>query len=310
MLARVGVVAFNTYREAVRARILHGLFAAALGTGAYSLVVGAFTLRNNMRVVADLGAFFISLFGVIVAVVLTASSLYRELELKTLFPILARPIRRTEYLVGKFFGTVLTLFTFVAANVGALLIALGQLSGQHWGWAVGVGLGWSALVLGLGFSLPRWRTSLPILWAAVLAIAGWFLAAGAPDDRRVLVGLAALTLLEVCVVTGIALVFASFSTPFLTAVLTFGVFLIGRSADTLARLPVKVFGEVIHLGGVAASRVFPNLMIYVPARPLLTGEALGTPLGVYLGYAALHALAWTVGLLAFASWVFRRRDFI
>src|SRR5689334_16160318 len=105
MLSRIGVVAFNTYREAVRARVLHGLFGLALATAAYCVVVGQFALRSSMRVVSDLGAASISIYGVVVAVVLGATSLYRELELKTVFPILARPIRRTEYLVGKYLGT-------------------------------------------------------------------------------------------------------------------------------------------------------------------------------------------------------------
>ena len=56
MLARIGIITLNTYREAVRARVLHGLFALALGTGAYALVVGQFALRSSMRVVSDLGS--------------------------------------------------------------------------------------------------------------------------------------------------------------------------------------------------------------------------------------------------------------
>src|SRR4051812_34788435 len=104
MLARVAVVALNTYREAVRARILHGLFALALLTSGYSLVVGAYTAGNQLRVVSDLGAASVSLYSIIVAVVLGATSLYRELELKTLYPILARPVGRAEYLAGKYLG--------------------------------------------------------------------------------------------------------------------------------------------------------------------------------------------------------------
>src|SRR5512143_3435109 len=100
MLTRIGVVLLNTYREAVRARVLHGLFALAIATAGYCLVVGAFALNSSLRVVSDLGAASVSLYGIIVAVVLGATSLYRELELKTLFPILARPVSRTEYLAG------------------------------------------------------------------------------------------------------------------------------------------------------------------------------------------------------------------
>jgi Cu-processing system permease protein len=126
----------------------------------------------------------------------------------------------------------------------------------------------------------------------------------------VVVGAAALTLCEVAIVTSIATVFSSFSSPFLTATFTFGVFIVGRSADTLAHLPVRYFGNAIHDLAVWLSKVVPNLMLYVPPRSVLTGEAAGVSLGGYLGLAALQAVAWSVGLLAFASLVFKRRDFL
>jgi ABC-type transport system involved in multi-copper enzyme maturation permease subunit len=310
MLARLLVIALNTYREAVRARILHGLFAVALATTGYSLVVGAYTSRSQLRVVSDLGAASISLYAIVVAVVVGATSLYRELELKTLFPILARPVSRTEYLTGKYLGTLLLLLVFVAANTGITLLAIGVIAGRGLGQVVGLGLG-SAVVLGaVGYKVRRSLTYLPIAWAAFLMACGVGLAAGAPDDRRVLVGLAVLTMCEVAIVTGIATLFASFSSPFLTAIFTFAVFVVGRSADTLATLPERVFGPAIHALGVALSKVVPNLMLYVPARPLLTGEAADVPLWPYVGGAALHAFAWSLLLLAAASIIFRRRDFI
>jgi Cu-processing system permease protein len=310
MLARVLVVALNTYREAVRARILHGLFALALATTAYSVVVGAYTAKNQLRVVSDLGAAAISLYSIIVAVVLGATSLYRELELKTLFPILARPISRTEYLVGKYLGTLLVLLVFVAANSGISLLAIAVIAGRSL--AAVLLLGWGS-VAGCAL-IAYWRRStmtyLPIAWAAVLAVSGALLAAGAPDDRRVLLGLGTLTLCEVAIVAGLATVFSSFSSPFLTAVFTFAFFLAGRSADTMARLPVRVFGQALHDFFVGVSKVLPNLMLYVPPRPLLTGEVADVPLWPYLGGAALHALAWSLLLLGLASLIFRRRDFI
>src|SRR3954469_2402716 len=155
MLTRVGVIALNAYREAVRARILHGLFALALATAAYALVVGAYASRTRLRVVSDLGAASTSLYAIVVAVVLGATSLYRELELKTIFPILARPIRRSEYLVGKLLGTVLPLAVFVLANCGVLLVAIGVLSGRSPG-AVAGGLLAAAVAVGVvGWRRPR-----------------------------------------------------------------------------------------------------------------------------------------------------------
>src|SRR3954466_14030913 len=179
MLARVSVVALNTYREAVRARVLHGLFALALATAGYSLVVGAFALHSSLRVVSDLGAASISVYGIVVAVVLGATSLYRELALKTIFPILARPIRRSEYLVGKYLGTVLTLAVFIAANSGVLLLALGvQAGGSAWAPLLGV-LGVTVLLAVSSFRWSRWRTFLPIPWALAILLLGAYFARAA-----------------------------------------------------------------------------------------------------------------------------------
>jgi Cu-processing system permease protein len=310
MLARVVAVSLNTYREAVRARILHGLFALALGTAGYALVVGAYASRSRMRVVSDLGSASISLYAVTVAVVLGATSLYRELELKTIFPILARPLRRSEYLVGKLFGTVLTLAVFIAANAGALLLALSVLAGRS---ALVIAVGVFALGAAAGvlaWRVPRARTYLPVLLALCLWVFGFLLSGGAPDDRRVIAGSAVLTLCEVVVIASIATLFSSFSSPFLTAVFTLSVFVVGRSADSLAKLPKRVFGETIHTAGVWLGKVVPNLMLYVPPRPLLTGEAVGSDLPQYLLLALGHACAWSVLLIAVASTVFKRRDFL
>jgi len=310
MLARVLVVALNTYREAVRARILHGLFALALLTTAYSLVVGAYTAGNQQRVVSDLGAAAISLYSIIVAVVMGATSLYRELELKTLFPILARPISRAEYLAGKYLGTLLLLVVFVGGNTGIALLAIAATAGRGPWLVLGLLLGSVALLGVLGYFARRSITYLPMIGALWVSVCGALLASGAPDERRVLLGLGALAICEAAIVTGLATLFSSFSSPFLTAVCTFGLFLTGRSADTLARLPVRIFGPFVHGLGAALAKVVPNLMLYVPPRPLLTGEAAGVGLGPYLGGAALHALGWALLLLGLSSLIFRRRDFI
>ncbi|HEV8548878.1 MAG TPA: ABC transporter permease subunit [Polyangiaceae bacterium] len=310
MLTRVAVVALNTYREAVRARILLGLFALALGTGGYALVVGAYANRSRLRVVSDLGAASISIYAIAVAIVLGATSLYRELELKTIFPILARPIRRAEYLVGKLLGTVLTLAVFIAINGGSLLLAIAVLSGRPL-LPIAYGVLAGAVAVGLlAWRRPRLQSYLPILCAVVLGLAGFVLAGGAPDDRSVIAGSAALTLCEILVIASAATLFSAFSSPFLTAVFTLAVFIVGRSADALGRLPEKMFGAFIHGLGAVVAKVVPNLMWYVPPRSLLTGEAAGESLSTHLALSAGYAVCWAVGLLTLAAIVFKRRDFL
>jgi ABC-type transport system involved in multi-copper enzyme maturation permease subunit len=309
MLGKLSAIALNTYRENVRARLLHGLFALAVATVGYSLIVGAYAFKDTLRVVSDLSSASISLYGIVVAVVLGATSLHRELELKTAFPILARPVARTEYLVAKFLGSWLTLFVFVAANCGMALVAIAVLGGAH---SQSVYVGLSALVVFvvvMAWRLPRYRTYLPLIVAVLGVGLGWFLADVAPDDRRVLIGSTTLSLCEIAVVIAIANLFASFSSPFLTAMLTLGIVVVGRSADTLARLPERVFGDTISSAAKVIAKVVPNLMTYVPARPLLTGELPGSNLPAYVGSASIMALGWILLLLTLSSLLFSRRDF-
>ena len=115
-VAKVLAIMFNTYREAVRARILHGLFALAVASALYALIVGQYASRNSLRVVSDVGSFAVSIYGIVVAIVMGATGLYREVELKTVFPILARPLTRGQYLLGKYLGTMQTLLVFMLAN--------------------------------------------------------------------------------------------------------------------------------------------------------------------------------------------------
>ncbi|MET0595464.1 MAG: ABC transporter permease [Polyangiaceae bacterium] len=305
---RIAALALNTYREAVRARLLLGLFALAIATALYSIAVGEFALKNASRVVADLGAASISIYAIVVAVIIGATSLYRELEQKTIFPILARPVWRAEYLVGKYAGTLLTIAVFIALDAAAVLLILARHGGRSWEVIAATVVALLAAPSIMAFYLPRWRTYLPILWAAIALGVAIVLSSGAADDRRVVLGASALALMEVMIVSALATLFSSFSSPFLSAVFTVGLFIVGREAGTLARLPVRMFGEFAKKMGAGLAAVVPNLEVYVPPRPLLTGEALNTSLARHLELAGAQALAWSVALLVVSSLIFERRD--
>lgn len=309
MLDRIAAIALNSYRENVRARLLHGLFALAIATAGYSLVVGAYAFRDTVRVVSDLGGASVSMYGIIVAIVLGATSLYRELELKTAFPILARPIARWEYLVGKFAGSWLTLAVFVAVDTGALLLSIALLGGSSVGSVLGWGLGTLAVVVIIAAYMPQLRNCAPMALAVGWLLAGWWLARVVPDDRRVLLGIAVLAMAEIGIVIAIANVFAAFSSPFLTAMLTLGIVVAGRSADSLARLPARIFGDTIASLAHGLAAIIPNLMLYVPARTLMTGEIPGTNFASYVARAALMSTGWVLLLMVMASLIFRQRDF-
>lgn len=313
MFGRVIAIALNTYRESVRARILIGLASVAFGVALYSLIVGAFTLKNAARVVSDLGAASISVFSLVVTVIIGATSLYRELEQKTLFPILARPLRRSEYLVGKYLGTLLTIGVFIMADAGVVLLLCAAIADRPIALLLGAVVGWTGLNMLAAWRAPSLRTYGPIPWAIGMLVLGFVLASPAPDERRVVLASSLLTLLETGIVAAVAMVFSSFSSSFLSAVFTIGVFLVGRQADSLARFPVKQLGQlgqVVHDAGVALSKVVPNLQIFVPARPLLVGDVVDVNLTSYLGMATVTSLGWSIGLMTVAVLIFNERDFL
>jgi Cu-processing system permease protein len=309
-LSRITAIALNTYREAARARLLLGVFALSLATCAYSLVIAALSLGNEARVVADLGALSFSLYGVVVAIVLGSTSLYRELEYKTIFPILSRPIRRWEYLIGKYFGAVLTVFVFIAVEGAAVLSMLAVETGQAT---------WRVTALGVGavggLAIAWWRAPtqarifVVIPWAVATVAVAWLLSSTAPVERQVVTASAMLAICEVAIVAAVATLFASFSSPFLTAAFTGMVFVIGRSADTLGHIPKRVFGSTVSAIGRSLARIVPNLHVYVPPRPLLLGEIAGQPVWGYVGWAALHAVFYATVLLVAGALAFQRRDF-
>ena len=309
MLGRVFAIAMNTYREAVRARVLFGLLAAALAVSAYSIIVASMSIRDEMRIVADLGSAGLSAFSVLVAIILGATSLYRELELKTVFPILTRRLRRHEYIVGKYLGIVAVLLVFAAIDGASVLGVLAAQSGQHGGLTGAVA---GALLVALGIGLwraKRTRVFFLLPWSLVAFVAMALVADGASGERQVVIISAVLTLAEVSIIAAVATLFSSFSSPFLTAIFTFMLFLIGRSADMLANLPAKLFTETGRAAGMALARVVPNLNLYVPARPVLLGQVPEIQLPIYVATAWGNALLWAVILLVLSAIVFRRRDF-
>ncbi len=306
---RIWTIALNTYREAVRARLLLGLFAVGLATCAYSVIVATLSLHDEERVIADLGAASLSLYGVVIAIVLGSSSLYRELEHKTIFPILSRPIRRWEYLVGKYAGTVLTVGVFVAIDAAAVFLLLAAEAGQT---AATVLAPVGALGAALGVAwwrYPRGRVFVVIPWALILASVAWSLATPSVEERQLVAASAVLAVCEVAIVAAVAMLFASFSSPSLTATFTALLFVIGRSADTMAHLPRKLFGATFTAFWRGVARVVPNLHVYVPGRTLLLGQVAGHHPWSYVGMAALYAAAYAAALLVAGALIFRRRDF-
>ncbi len=124
MSAMPGVVAINTFREAVRDRVLYNLvFFALLMIGA-AIIVGQISIGIERLVIVNLGLTAISIFGLVMAIFIGVGLVYKEIEKRTLYSLLSKPIRRWEFLVGKYAGLILTLVINTAFMTAGLAVAL------------------------------------------------------------------------------------------------------------------------------------------------------------------------------------------
>ena len=112
---RIAAIAGITFKEAKRDRILYLLFFfAALGIIA-ARVLAVLTVGDRIKIIKDVGLASISLFGVLMAILIGTGLVYKEIDKKTIFTLLAKPLHRAEFILGKFLGLVLTLFVMTLA---------------------------------------------------------------------------------------------------------------------------------------------------------------------------------------------------
>jgi ABC-type transport system involved in multi-copper enzyme maturation permease subunit len=123
-MTRVAVVAWNTFREAVRDRVLYNLVVFALVMIAASILVGQISIGIEEMVIVTLGLSAISVIGLLIAVFIGVGLVSKEMDKRTLYALLAKPVRRWEFLLGKFGGLVLTLALNTASMSAGLFFAL------------------------------------------------------------------------------------------------------------------------------------------------------------------------------------------
>ena len=136
MSARIVHIASNTFREAVRDRVLYNLIVFALLMSGASILVGQISIDIERLVVINLGLTAVSLFGMVIAIFIGIGLVSKEIEKRTLYTVLSRPVRRWEFIVGKFFGLAGTLAVntfFMAIGVfGLAALCISSFSEAGW----------------------------------------------------------------------------------------------------------------------------------------------------------------------------------
>ncbi len=255
-------IARNTFREAVRNRIFAASIFFALAMLGLVLAVSSASLHEEVRLMKDVGLFLISISAVFIAIFTGVTLVYKELERKTIYTVMPKPIYRAQFLAGKYLGLAMTMFVLVL-TMGAVLFAMLQLVDGDPG--------------------------------VEMVQAFW------------------LVYVEVLIVMAVALVFSSFSTPFLSGLLTLGTFVCGRFVDVLLNLRLGEADERTPLtetiSGVVRfiAQVTPDLSIYNVTPHVVYGHPLSAD---FVIQASLTGLAYIGIGFVISAILFARRDFV
>ena len=256
MSTRIIHIASNTFREAVRDRVLYNLIAFALLLSGAAILVGQISIDIERLVVVDLGLTAVSLFGIVIAIFIGIGLVSKEIEKRTLYTVLSRPVRRWEFIVGKFFGLAGTLV------VNTFFMAIG-------------------------------------VFAALLYVAHKFSA----SDAFILVALYFI-ILEFLIVCAVALLFSSFSSPLLSAVFAFSLFVIGSFAEDLRGFAAMAHGLTRWIA-TAAAYLVPNFSALNVISAVAHEQHVSAQL---ILQNTFYALFYTAMALCGAILIFERRN--
>jgi ABC-type transport system involved in multi-copper enzyme maturation permease subunit len=253
---RIISIARNTFREAVRDRVLYNLVLFVLLITGSAIFLGELTAGQEARTIINLGLGAMLVFGTFISIFVGVSLVSKEIERRTVFAIFSKPIGRAEFIAGKYLGLCLTLLVNV-------------------------------LIMGVGVSL-----ALVYVGGGNFILSVW--------------GAVFLIFLELSILTAVAILFSSFSSPALSALLTFFVFIIGHFSSSL-----RDFAESI---GTSATKLFFNFLYYVlPNLSFYSFTANAShgdiPPASMLGGAVVYALIYIGILLAATILIFSRRNF-
>ncbi|HEU0029613.1 MAG TPA: ABC transporter permease subunit [Kofleriaceae bacterium] len=181
MIGRIWAIALNTFREAVRIRVMYGILVLVVGANLMSLVLGELAATEQARVTRDVGLAGISLFGSLTAIFLGVFLLYTEVQRRTIHAIVSKPIERWEFVVGKYLGMALVLTVLVVVFALAML---GMLAFQDVPITSAIGkaviLQWFEVMTVAAIAIFFSSFSTPFL-SGIFALALWVIGRVTPD---------------------------------------------------------------------------------------------------------------------------------
>jgi Cu-processing system permease protein len=264
----VPAIAVSVFRESVRDKVLYNLVLFAVGLIAVSYLLSQLTAGQDIKIIKDLGLAAMSLFGLFIAIFIGIGLVSKEVEKKSIYALLAKPVKRHELILGKYAGLVLTILVNLTIMTAAYYAVLG-------------GMAW---VDGSWFR-PHWE---------------------APALDPALLKAIAMIFLQLAIITAVALLFSTFSSPMLAAAFTFGLYIVGHFNADLKNFEAVVDSRPLAYFARALYYVLPNLAPLDIKNQVV--HAVPVPAGYLLMNAAYAAIYITL-LVGGAMVIFMRRDF-
>lgn len=285
-------IAFNTFKEAVRNRILYIILFFALIMIGTSGVISELTIADRGKIIRDLGFSAINLFGVAIAVFVGVSLVYNELEKRTIYTIVSKPIARWQFLLGKCLGLLMTIYANIAIMTFFFLALLHYEAGK----AVENSSAFANLFGAVG--------------KAAVSFFLWDQYEAAKNIMPVILA----TCIELAMVTCFAILYSSFTTPTLSMFFTVLTFISGRLNEDIVLFAENLAKRAANTGGglppsyylaQAAAHVTPNLQVFHRSVEQALYEPRVTVWWTSIGYAVLYSSA----ILVLAVLIFSRRNF-
>src|SRR4051812_34927361 len=139
-MSATSAIALNVFRESVRDRVLYSLVLFAVLLIAASYLIGQLTAGQDIKIIKDLGLAAISVFGLLIAVFIGIGLVWKEVERRSIYSLLSKPMRRSEFVLGKYAGLALTLLVNVGAMTLAYYAVLAYLGGSDVALLAAIGL--------------------------------------------------------------------------------------------------------------------------------------------------------------------------
>jgi len=274
----IKTIAINAFKEVIRDKILYNLLIFTLVVIISSVLLGQLTIGQDQRVIKDIGLASMSLFGVLIATFVGTSLVHKEIRKKTIYNIISKPIHRYEFILGKYSGLLLTVFV----NLVIMTVVL-----------------FAALILN--------RLLFPVLAEArAVDPTSGFLAFWLSGSAALLKA-TALIFFELMLVTSIAILFSTISTPTLSIFFTLAVYVIGHLTVDLKELGAASGSSLLKGLCVGVYYVLPNLENFNIRAQMVRSLSVS---GRFIFYAIVYGIFYMAAVLLISILSMERKEFV